>query len=577
MSQPAPQLGKYRILGEVGRGGFATVYRALDTSLGREVALKLLHPALLTDSAFVSQFHREASTVAGLDHPHIVPIHEVDQREGRLYIAMKLVRGGSLAALLHERGPLPWDEALAMLRPICAALDYAHGRGVVHRDFKPANVLIDEQGTPFVSDFGFARSLATSTVSSSLSQGVVGTPSYIAPEVWDANAATPAVDIYALGCTLYEMLTGRLLFAGDTPMQAMRAHDRGPQYPERWPPGVPNRVTAVLNRALDHDPARRYPSAGALLAELEGRRAGAAPPPPPRPTPEDKRRLPVPLLLGGGVALALAAGLLFTFAGPMAQARPTPTSQSPSGPTAPLAAAATTAVATPTRPATTPPASPPAAATPPAAAQVATTPPAATTPFAIATSGFNLRAGPGTNFPSLGEYRADTRLDLTGREPSGRWLAVRVQGGGSGGVSASLLRTDANLSARPLVTTPTPPPPTATRRPATPVPPTLVPPTPVPPTPVPPTNTQVPPTPVPPTPVPPTSTRERPTDEPPPPPTATPAGPYGSTVTNPGVLGAEQPFPSGSPLVTVLAVVGASAALGLRQGRRGRRAGDDER
>jgi len=263
-------LGKYQILGQIGRGGFATVYRALDTTLRREVALKILHPQLLTDTAFVGRFQHEARTLAGLRHSHIVTIYEVGEVEGQLFIVMELAQGSSLAGAIAERGHLPWKETLALLRPVCQALDYAHRRGVVHRDLKPANILLDEERGPLLTDFGFARLMAESSASLSLSGGILGTPAYIAPEVWEMSGAETPVDIYALGCIVYAMLTGEVLFAGQSPMEVMRAHDRGPRFPAQWPQGIPDGVEPLLKKALARDPADRFESAGAFAAELEG-------------------------------------------------------------------------------------------------------------------------------------------------------------------------------------------------------------------------------------------------------------------------------------------------------------------
>ncbi len=268
MSEKPQQLGKYEIIEELGRGAFATVYRALDTTLNREVALKVLHPQLLTDPTFVARFKREARALAGLDHAHIVTVYEIGEVEGRLFIAMTLAHGSTLREFIAERGRIPWDEALALVKPMCEALDYAHGQGVIHRDLKPANVLLDEKHGLLLTDFGFARLMGDSSVSLSLSGGILGTPAYIAPEVWELDAAEPPTDVYALGCIFYELLAGEVLFAGKTPMQAVRAHDRGAQFPEIWPEQVPEGIAAVLGKALARDPSARYPNASALWHAL---------------------------------------------------------------------------------------------------------------------------------------------------------------------------------------------------------------------------------------------------------------------------------------------------------------------
>jgi serine/threonine protein kinase len=189
MSVTTQEFGKYQILGELGRGGFGVVYRAKDVMLDREVALKILSPQLLDDRLLVQRFQREARTLASLRHPQIVTIYEFGETEGRIFIAMELAHGASLAKMIGERGRLPWDEMLALLKPICDALDYAHGRNIVHRDLKPANILLDSRG-PMLTDFGFARLIGENSVSMSLSGGIVGTPGYIAPEVWAVYSTT---------------------------------------------------------------------------------------------------------------------------------------------------------------------------------------------------------------------------------------------------------------------------------------------------------------------------------------------------------------------------------------------------
>jgi alpha-glucoside transport system substrate-binding protein len=260
MTEPTFQtLGRYTIRAEIGRGGFATVYQALDASLNREVALKVLHPQMSADRTFVERFRKEARTLAGLRHPHIITVYEVSEVEGRLFIAMELAHGPSLAQAIADRKRFPWADTLALVRPVSEALDYAHGQGVVHRDLKPANILLDAERGPLLTDFGFARLLGDTSASMSVSGGILGTPAYIAPEVWELDTATPAADIYALGCIVYEMLTGDVLFVGKTPMQSMRAHDRGPQFPADWPADVPPGFSAALQVALARKPENRYP------------------------------------------------------------------------------------------------------------------------------------------------------------------------------------------------------------------------------------------------------------------------------------------------------------------------------
>src|SRR5512135_1401201 len=276
MTEPSLQtLGRYTIRAEIGRGGFATVYQALDASLNREVALKVLHPQMSADRGFVERFRKEARTLASLRHPHIVTVYEVSEVEGRLFIAMELAHGPSLAQAIADHKRFPWIDALAVLKPVSEALDYAHGQGVVHRDLKPANVLLDAERGPLLTDFGFARLLGDSSTSMSLSGGILGTPAYIAPEVWELDTATAKADIYALGCIAYEMLTGVVLFMGKTPMQVMRAHDRGPQFPTAWPEDVPLGIDAVLQVALARKPESRYPTATTFWHALNDLEANA--------------------------------------------------------------------------------------------------------------------------------------------------------------------------------------------------------------------------------------------------------------------------------------------------------------
>ncbi|MBN1138618.1 MAG: protein kinase [Anaerolineae bacterium] len=271
-------LGKYEILEELGWGGFATVYRARDTVLGRNVALKILHPALLADPAFVARFENDARAAAQLDHPHIVTVYDLGQLEGRLYIAMKLLPGGTLADHIQREGPLPLAEAVRIVSEVAGALDHAHERGFVHRDVKPTNVLFDARGEAVVTDFGLVKAAEDSIVARSSAGGVVGTPAYIAPEVWEGKEAGAPADVYALGCLLFEMLTGEPMFQGDTSPAVMMAHFKPHEYPETWPEGVPPAVEGILERALAQDPADRYPRPGAFAGELQTLAGQAADP-----------------------------------------------------------------------------------------------------------------------------------------------------------------------------------------------------------------------------------------------------------------------------------------------------------
>jgi len=261
------QIGRYTVLEELGSGGFATVYRVQDTVLAREVALKVMRPLLLSDPTFVERFKREAQVMANLDHPHIIPIYDYGEFEDRLCLVMKLMGGGS-ASKLAEEGPLPWERVLTITEQVASALDYAHERGLVHRDVKPHNVLLDDQGRAALADFGLVRALEAGSITSSLSGGILGTPAYVPPEIWNAETATPATDVYALACVVFKMATGMALFDAPTPPATMALHFNPPQFPDEWPEGVPPGVEPVLAEALAREPADRYGSAGAFVEAL---------------------------------------------------------------------------------------------------------------------------------------------------------------------------------------------------------------------------------------------------------------------------------------------------------------------
>lgn len=266
------RLGRYRILGELGRGSFATVFRAEDTPLGRQVALKVLHPALMADPEFVQRFQADARAAAALEHPHIATIYELGQAEGRLFIAMQLLPGGNLGERIATRGPLPYAEAVRIASATGAALDAAHSAGMIHRDVKPANIVFDSRDQAVLTDFGLVRAIEQSVMARSSAGGIVGTPAYLAPEVWEGQPAGPVVDIYALGCVVFEMLTGQVLFEASTAPAVMRAHYAPRRFPERWPDGVPPGVHKILEKALAPDPRARFASAGDFaraLAALE--------------------------------------------------------------------------------------------------------------------------------------------------------------------------------------------------------------------------------------------------------------------------------------------------------------------
>ncbi|GAA3761574.1 Stk1 family PASTA domain-containing Ser/Thr kinase [Streptomyces tremellae] len=265
--------GRYRVDARIAVGGMATVYRAVDTRLDRVVALKVMHPSLAVDAAFVERFIREARSVARLAHPNVVAVFDQGAQGAYVYLAMEYVEGCTLRDVLRERGALRPRAALDILEPVLAALGAAHRAGFVHRDMKPENVLIGDDGRVKVADFGLVRSVgdATGTTGS-----VLGTVSYLAPEQLEGlpAGAGPGVDVYACGVVLYEMLTGRKPHGGETPAQVVYQHlNEDVPAPSATAPGLAPALAALMARAAVRDPARRPADAGALLAlarELRG-------------------------------------------------------------------------------------------------------------------------------------------------------------------------------------------------------------------------------------------------------------------------------------------------------------------
>lgn len=265
MLQPGDVLGGYEIVEQLGAGGMATVYRAYQPRLDRYVAIKVMHQTLSAEENFLARFQREARIIARLDHPHIVPVYDFDEHDGSPYLVMKYVEGETLEDRLR-RGPLPLPEVVRIMTAVADALTYAHEHGVLHRDVKPANILIDARGIPYLTDFGLARLAAGG--SSTLSQGtIIGTPHYISPEQALGQAELDArTDVYSLGVVLYELVVGRVPFPGDTPFSVVHDHIYAPlPAPREVNPSVSLAVEAVLIRALAKKPDDRYPTPNALL------------------------------------------------------------------------------------------------------------------------------------------------------------------------------------------------------------------------------------------------------------------------------------------------------------------------
>jgi len=253
-------LGQYRLLEPIGKGGMAVVYRAQQTAFGRDVAVKILSSDLIDDAEFSARFRREAETIANLQHPHILPVIDYGEQAGLIYLVMRLIRGGTLASEM-AKGPLSLRRTAALLTQIASALTYAHSKGVIHRDFKPQNVLLDEEGNSYLTDFGIAKMLS-GTVNITASGHLMGTPTYMAPEQWRAQPVDARTDIYALGLVVYEMLVGLQPFDADTPFALMYSHlDMLPASPTRYHPTLPGAIEAVVFKAIAKHPADRYSSA----------------------------------------------------------------------------------------------------------------------------------------------------------------------------------------------------------------------------------------------------------------------------------------------------------------------------
>lgn len=273
MQGDAPQVGQvvgpYEILRELGRGGMGVVYKAHETSLNRMVALKILPPHLAADPVFTERFAREARSAASLIHPNVVTIHAIGAESGKHFIAMEYVKGRTLSELVRQSGSLSPDRALGIVLQTCDALRAAHKRGLVHRDIKPQNIMMDDAGRVKVMDFGLAK--ATTSESNLTAAGaMIGTPLYMSPEQCEGQPADPRSDIYSLGVVLFEMLTGRVPFEASTPLAIMRQIVEQP-FPDvrRLCPTVSDDVAAILGRMTARNVKRRYQSVEEVHRDIE--------------------------------------------------------------------------------------------------------------------------------------------------------------------------------------------------------------------------------------------------------------------------------------------------------------------
>ena len=263
------EFGDYELLGEIGRGGQGVVYRARQKSLNRPVALKVIGLGRWATKAHVKRFRLEAEAAASLNHPCIVPIYEVGEREGACYFSMGLVEGGQLDAIVR-REPMPIRQAVELMAKVARTVHYAHEHGILHRDIKPGNILLDTKGEPHLTDFGLARLVESeSTVTRTLE--VIGTPSYMAPEQALGNNAgvSGATDVYGLGAVLYQLLTGHPPFAGGTTYETIKLLlETEPRTPRLLNPRIDRDLSTICLKCLEKDPQRRYSSALAFAEDL---------------------------------------------------------------------------------------------------------------------------------------------------------------------------------------------------------------------------------------------------------------------------------------------------------------------
>ncbi len=258
--------GRYELIERIGSGGMSVVYKAKDRSLGRIVAVKMMHESFTNDKGFLKRFQQEAHSAANLAHPNIVTVHDIGQDEYKHFIVMEFVEGQTLKEIIRSYNgePMPISRALDLIIQVCNGIGYAHRANLVHCDVKPQNIIVTVDERVKVADFGIARAISTATQVQQVSQ-VWGTPQYFSPEQAAGDAPTPASDVYAIGIILFEMLTGRLPFAAEshTAMALKHLHTPPPLVTE-FNPAIPSQLAQIINKLLAKEPAGRYRTAGQL-------------------------------------------------------------------------------------------------------------------------------------------------------------------------------------------------------------------------------------------------------------------------------------------------------------------------
>lgn len=297
--QPGQILGSYRIIKQVGQGGMATVYKAYQPSMDRNVAIKVLPRQLAESPEFAARFQQEARIIARLEHPHILPVFDFGESGGVTYFVMRYLEAGTIKTRM-QAGPLSLNEIDRIFTQLAEALGYAHAHGIVHRDLKPANALVDEHGNIFLTDFGIAKLLESASPRLTQTDAILGTPAYISPEQAKAETVDKRSDIYSLGIILYEMVTGRVPFVADTPLAVILKHISDPLPPPSLVKAdIPESVERVILKALAKEPDDRYATAGDFLSAWkraleEKETIRRAPDPQPAPASRPETMTPAP-------------------------------------------------------------------------------------------------------------------------------------------------------------------------------------------------------------------------------------------------------------------------------------------